>query len=144
MINFMKNMHCKGPRLPNKRSKEAGLSLMEILVSLALGTIFSVAISTSTATSLRISTHTEAHHAASRLASDKLEQIAAIDSLDIDNTLDATESGVTYPGLGITFTRTTAVTTNADSSRTINVSVVSDSTAIPASVDFSTTFALWE
>lgn len=144
MTKSMKILQQSGSKMPVSTGSESGLSMIEILVSLALGAIFSVAISMSTATSLRISTHTEAHHAASRLASDKLEQIASIDSLDIDATLNQTEAAVTYPGLGITFTRTTTVTTNADNSRTISVDVTSNSSAIPVNVDFSTTFALWE
>ncbi len=117
---------------------------MEVMVGMSIAAILSLAIANNTITSLRTAHRTEAHHAASRLASDKLEELAAIDSIVLDDTYDLTENSVSYPGINATFTRVTDVTINADDTRSISVTVTSNNALLSAEVEFETTFALWE
>jgi prepilin-type N-terminal cleavage/methylation domain-containing protein len=121
-----------------------GFALMEVLVSLTLASVAAISVSLSLATSLRVAKLTEVHFAASTLASGKMEELAALDPLDLDPSDNSTETSVTFPELSLTFTRQVTVTVNSDDSRTINVQVSSNSSAIPTVVAFETTFALWE
>ena len=126
------------------RQSEEGFTILSVLVAVVLLAIISLALSRNTMSSLKIMRLTEVNNAASNLAVSKIEEIAANDAADIDNSLDQTEGSVPYPGMDITFTRTTDVTVNADETRTINVQVASNNSALPTSVEFETGLSVWE
>ncbi|MDC0357211.1 type II secretion system GspH family protein [Oligoflexia bacterium] len=128
----------------NRRRKEAGFALMEVLVSIVIASLAATGVALSLSTALKVEKLTEVHLAASTLASSKIEQLASIDPLNLDATDNSTETAVTFPGLNMTFTRTVTVTVNVDDSRTLAVDVSSNNDGIPSTVDFVTTFALWE
>lgn len=125
-------------------SNAAGFGLFEILVSIFLIMVVSMGIASNTIGALHIAKKTEINFLASNLALSKIEDLAAYDVAELDSSFNAVESEVTTEGTALTFTRTTVVSINADSSRTIDVTVSSNSTVIPTAVDFSTTFSLWE
>ena len=126
------------------RSKEAGTGLLEILFALVLVGIVSMAITRSMLLSHSTVKLVEVNYAASNLALSKVEELSAYDVADLDSSFSGTETGVAYAGLGITFTRVTTVTVNADDTRDIQVTVSSESPVVPTTAEFSTTFAVWE
>lgn len=123
---------------------QEGFSLIEVLVSMLLIVIMGLAVASNTAGALRVAKYTELNHAASSLAISKVEELAAIDAVDLNSSFDQIEEDVEWPELNITFTRTTTITVNADGSRRVDVNVTSNASTMPTSVDFATTFALWE
>lgn len=119
--------------------------MVEALVTMVLIGIACLGFVLSQSTAIRIAKMTEAHYAASSLAASKVEMLASIDSSELDSTYNETAALVTWPGLNnVVFTRTTTITVHADNSKTINVTVDSSNTNIPAHVNFVTTFATWE
>lgn len=128
----------------NNLAREAGFTITEVLVSISLLALLGLGVTNSAISSLRFSKYMEVHHVASSLAISKMEEIGALNTVDIDTGLSATENSVVWPGLTFAFTRTTAVTMNADNSRSVDVTVTSNDAPIPASVTFTSTYALWE
>lgn len=131
-------------RLRRERAGQAGLSLLEVLAAIIFTGIVSMAIQSSVVLALRTEKTTEVHFAASVLASDRMEQLLAIDAIDLDNSYDEVDTAVQWGDLNMDFLRTTTVTINADDSRTVEVNVVSGNNAFPVEVEFSSTMALWE
>ena len=123
---------------------ERGLTLIEVMLSLVLLSISALGITYSLITSVRVEKITEVHLAASSLAQAKVEELSAVDSLNLNSSYNEIDAIVSIPGLNMTFTRNTTITVNADSSRTIHVRVVSNKSKLPATADFETRFALWE
>ena len=128
----------------SRHDAEGGFALLEALVSIGLISIFSVAVVGNLLVALRTAKITEANHAASSLASSKMEELASTDPSNLDAADSGTENDVTWGDWGFTFTRTTTVTVNADSSRSATVNVSSNSSVVPTNVTFETTFVLWE
>ena len=126
------------------RNSEAGVGLMEILVAIILLSVVALGMTLNLSTSLRIGKITEAHFAASTLASGHLEELSAVDTANLDASYNEVDTVVTFPNLAFDFYRTTTVVINADNSRTVSVSVNSGNAALPTTVTFSTTLALWE
>jgi len=124
--------------------QEAGFGLMEILVAISLMALVSLGIAANTMAALRIVKKTEVNYLASNLALSKIEELAAYEAADLDATFDGHETSLAMSGTSITFSRTTTIIINADNSRTVTVVVASESPVVPTSVDFSTTYALWE
>lgn len=123
---------------------ERGITMMEVLVGLLLMGIIGMMFASSFTTGLRVATITAANHAASCLATSRMEELAAVDTLDLDSSYNENAVSVSWPDISFPFARTTQVITNADNSRTITVSVSSTNSAVPTSVSFSTTLAMWE
>ena len=132
----------------HRRAGEAdgqeGITLMEVLVAIVLLGLMAGAAISNLIVALKTAQLTEVNFAANSLAISKVEELAAIDVDILDSSYNSTESSVSWGDLNISFTRTTTVTVNADSSRTINVEVSSVGSNVPTTVDFTTTFALWE
>lgn len=126
------------------RNPEAGFGLMEILVAMVLLSLVALGMTLNLSTSLRIGKITEAHFAASVLASGHLEELSAIDAADLDSSYNEVDTVVTFPNLSMDFLRDTTVVINPDDSRTVTVTVDSAHDGLPTSVTFSTTLALWE
>lgn len=127
-----------------RNDNEAGFGAIESLVSIVLMSIIAVAIIMNLVVALRTAKITEVNHAASTLAVSKMEELASIDTLNLDDSYDAVENNVAWGDFNFTFTRTTSITVNADNTRSVDVTVSSNSTNVPSTVSFSTTFALWE
>lgn len=130
--------------LKKLRGSEGGFAILEILACMLLVAILSLAVGQNTVMALKVAKFTEANHAASSLAISKIEELAAIDTLNLDSSYNSTETSLAWESTNLTFTRTVTVTTNADDSRTVRVVVTSNNSTIPTTVDFSTSFALWE
>lgn len=122
---------------------QLGVTLIESLVAISIAGIASLGLMNSFVTSLRVAKLTEVNYAASTLAASKMEELAAIDVSVLSAANNATET-LTEDGLNVSFTRTAAITVNADQSRTISVQVTSNSTMLPANVSVSTTLSAWE
>ena len=125
---------------------EAGIGILEVLLSIVVLSLIAVALGSSTmTTALHTYKLTQARTAASNLCMDKVEMLASINPQSMDNTShDATESSVTATGFSnTTFTRTTDVVVNADDSRTVTVNVTSNNSSWPASTEFVSTFTRW-
>jgi Tfp pilus assembly protein PilV len=122
---------------------DAGMGLLEILVAIFLIGIISLGIAANTISSTQIVKKTEINYAASNLALSKVELLAAMDTTSLTAANGSTENNLTVPGTQLTFRRVTVVTVNADGSRTIEVTVTSNSTAVPTTSHFKTTLALW-
>lgn len=146
MNKFLVCLHFDG--LCTKRghvlSGDQGFSLLEVLVAIVFIGIVSLSISSSIAVALKTEKNTEVHFAASVLASDRMEQLSALDAIDLDSSYNESGASVSWNGLNINFLRSTTVTVNADDSRTIDVSITTDNANFPINVSFSSTTALWE
>lgn len=122
-----------------------GVTLIEILASLVLFGLLSMAIAGNLMVSIRTSKLTEINHAASSLATSKIEELASISVSNLDASYSGTELNVSWPGLGSTFSRVTTVAVNADDSRDVSVTVNSNLQGYTtSSVTLATRFALWE
>jgi Tfp pilus assembly protein PilX len=129
---------------PRTQDSEAGIAVMEVLIALVLITIVGVSLSWSVLTSLVAMKKVEMNNAASGLAISKIEELAAVEVSHLNNTYSAAESAVLVDGIDISFTRITEVQVNADNSRTVAVTVSSNSSTVPTEVSMSSRFALWE
>lgn len=125
-----------------KRS-EAGIGLIEVLVSTVMLLLIGGAIVANLHFSIRAAKFIEVQHAASTLASDRLEQIAARDVLDITTALNESDAIVPWAGLNFQFKRSTTVTINAGGSRTVEVSVHTVGSNMPQPVVFRDEFYAW-
>ena len=117
---------------------------MEVIIAMVLITIVGVSMSFGVVTSLVAMKKVEMNNAASGLAISKIEELAAVEVSHLDSTYSEAESAVLVDGIDISFTRVTNVQVNADNSRTVAVTVSSNSTTVPTEVAMSSRFALWE
>lgn len=127
-----------------KATNEEGMTVLSVLVAVVILAIIGLSLARNTIASLQIMKVTEVNNAASNLAVSRIEELAGRDASDIDASLNANETNITYAGLGITFNRTTTITVNADDTRDIEVRVVSNSSAVPSDVSFTTSLSVWE
>lgn len=127
-----------------RNHNEAAMTLIEVLVALTVVSIIAIGINLSAISSLRIAKKTEVNYMASNLALSKVEDLAAVDPSELDDTYDTTETGLGVTGMDFTFRRVTDITVNGDDSRTVTVLVTSENSAIPTQSDFTTRFSLWE
>ena len=125
-------------------SLEAGVTVIEAVVSIVILSIVGIAITGNLFVALRTAKTTEINHIASSLAASKLEELSAIDPIDLGPAFSEVEEEVVWPDLNMSFTRETEVTINADSSRTAKVIVMSNHSALKSKVQFQSNFALWE
>lgn len=129
---------------PLTSESEAGIAIMEVIIAMVLITIVGVSMSFGVVTSLVAMKKVEMNNAASGLAISKIEELAAVEVSHLDSTYSEAESAVLVDGIDISFTRVTNVQVNADNSRTVAVTVSSNSTTVPTEVAMSSRFALWE
>ncbi len=131
----------------NKANKilksEVGISMLEVLVSILLLGIMSTGVSKSVVMALKTSTYTEYNHIATSLAVSKMEELASINVTSI-GALHSVEDEVAWPSFNSTFERETVIVINPDESRTITVTVTSNNSYAPTSVQFTNRFAKWE
>ncbi len=123
--------------------RQMGFSMIELLVAVALLGLSGLAISRSVIQGFRILKFSEVNFIANSLAMAKMEEFAAKDTIEITAALNAVEPAVTYPDLGLTFTRTSTIVENLDETRTVTVNVRTNQPPV-TSVEFTSTFVLWE
>lgn len=131
------------PKIKNYKSQR-GFGLIEVLVAFLLFSIISLSATKSAIYSIRYQKNAEVGNIARNLAVTKAEQLAGISLDELDSTYGGTESELTTEGSDILFTRVTTVTVNADGSRSIDITVSSDHSALLNPVSYSTRFAPWE
>ncbi len=131
-------------KLHHESMTECGITLMEVLVAIVLLAIMAAAGISNLIVALKTAKYTEVNFAANSLAISKVEEISAIDVGNLNSSYNEVEPDVTWPDLALTFTRTTTIHMNGDDSRTVDVSVMSNSPDVATNVTFSTTLALWE
>lgn len=119
---------------------EEGFSLIDVLVAVCLLAIMGISLAYSNVNTIQTVSRTERNAIALRLATEKLEQMSAIDPINISDINDSTES-ITW--LGSPYTRVTDVTVNADGSRTILVTVTGGNTILGGSAEVEGTFQIW-
>lgn len=119
---------------------EKGFMLIELLVIVALLAIFALTMLQANMTSMRSRGKAQLYSYASQIAAESLEEYAAIDPINLDNTDDYAD---TVERLGHQFSRTVDVTVNSDSSRTVVVTVSSSNPLYPTSVSVQGVFAMW-
>lgn len=125
------------------KNSEAGIGLIEVLVATLLLMLVGGAMVSNLHFSLRSAKFIEVQHAASTLASDRIEQIAARDVLDISAALNETDTVVPWPGINLSFKRSTTITVKADGSRSVQVSVYTPGANMPKPVVFKNEFYAW-
>lgn len=141
----MKTLVVSNPHSKSKGPSELGFSLIEVLAAMLIISVISIGVHTSTVGALYTAKKTEINHAATSLVISKVEELSAIETKDLTAADGGTESNVAWPAYtNLDFTRVTTIVVNADQSRTVTVSVSSNSTYIPTTVEFTTTFAVWE
>lgn len=119
---------------------QRGFSLMECLVLMVLFSIMGLGLAYSGI--MLVSSRAKAYRSSlcNQIALDRIEEFAAVDPTTLDDTDDSI-STVTRDGLS--FRRTVNVTVNADSSRQINVDVISLSSKFEGRAQLSTTYPVW-
>ena len=126
--------------LQSRNSGEGAFSMLEILVSISLLAVVGLAVATSTIRAYVFLKQSMRSSLASQLALDKIEMLATVNPSTL-----TTANGGTEPSLlqdGVTFSRITTITVNADGSRTASV-VVTSLTRTGGRATFTTTFPQW-
>lgn len=132
-------------RAEPRPARQQGFTLLEVLIALLILGIVGMGLAGNTIASLQIVKKTTTNYQASNLALSKIEELSACNPTMLGPSFNSVEPHVSSPGTPMTFTRTTTVTINtADQSRTVNVVVRSNSSAMPTTAKFTTTFALWQ
>ena len=124
----------------SKGNLEQGSTLIELLVALGLVGIMNLAIAQSALLSASSQGFAENRSLGMQMAMNEIEKYAAIDP-----TLLTAASGSTAQVTreGKKFTRVTTITVNADSTRTVNVSVTNVIAHLRGNVVLEETFPLW-
>lgn len=130
----------KRRRIRNDR----GLTMVESLISLVLLSIIGLSVTYSAMYGVRFQRYTEIGNIAMNLALSKVEELSGIRLDLLDSSYGGTETNLTVTGYKVKFTRVTTVTTNADGSKQIDVTISANKAYLLNSVHFTTTFAPWE
>lgn len=125
-------------------NNEKGFGIIEMLVGILLAAIMGAAVASNLTNALKSGIAFDVNYAANSLANSKLELLAATGAASLDSTDNTSETGLTYPNIDTTFSRTTTITVNSDSSRTAVVTVTATNNAVPTSVTQTSTFAIWQ
>ena len=129
--------------LVKMKRTEAGIGLVEVMVSTVMLMLIGASMVSNLHFSLRSSKFIEVQHAASTIAADQIEKIASLDALSITAKLDEREAIVYAQGLNLPFKRSTTVVVNPDSSRSVTVSVYTSGNNMPKPVVFKNNFYAW-
>lgn len=123
------------------RKKQAGFSVVEVMLCVILLAIVALGISNSTVIAIRANNISSHNSLASQLAIERLEEYASNDPAILVTDATLSETGIVRDGRA--FDRTTTVTINPDRSRTVTVSVESVALEDGGRATISNTYALW-
>ncbi|WKZ56850.1 MAG: prepilin-type N-terminal cleavage/methylation domain-containing protein [Bdellovibrionota bacterium] len=124
-----------------RRSGQCGFSIIECMVALTVLAIGALGVARSISNTLSVSKRTMRHSIAMQLASERLEELAAVDPQSLDETDNSAEADMLVDN--ITFSRTTTVVVNDDQSRTVTVTVAGSVAELGGGVTLSATYPLW-
>ena len=127
-----------------RRMTQAGITMVEVLVALLLFCIIGLGLTKSAVAAINYQKRTEIANLAKNLAVSKAEELSGVKLDELTSAYNHTETDISIATHEIKFNRTTAITVNADGSRTITISVTSSTPLLPNPVSFSTRFAPWE
>ena len=126
------------------RNDQRGSSMLEVLVATLILAIIGLTVTLSAISGIRFQKVSEIGNIAMNLAVSKAEELSGVRIDLLTDSYDATESNLLLTGHKISFKRVTDVTVNSDGSRTIAITVSSDSRYLPQPARYTTTFAPWE
>ena len=132
--------------LMKKISCEKGVGLIEILFSLWLIAIMSLGLGSNIVSTFRTHKSVLISEAVNDLAIERVEVYSSINPLEMTQASHGdSENSLTVPYIkNMTFTRTTTITVNADTSRTINVVVTCNHAGFAnKTTTLETTFIRW-
>ncbi len=121
--------------------KDAGFSLLEVLVAMMLLAVIGLAVAYNTVRSYSLMKRGLRHSYATQLALDKLEELEAISPINLTSANNSTESAVSINN--VFFTRTVSITVNADSSRTVIVTVMPNEVGVGGITSYTSNMPLW-
>ena len=130
--------------MQTERKNQAGLSIIEVLVSISLLSMVALATAGNTIVALKANKRTMVTNILHNLAIAKVEEFAGQDASQIDDSDDSTETSVTTAGTNLTFRRITQVTIGADGARTVDVTVSCNDPMYTSTASYSATFAVLE
>lgn len=121
-------------------SNQQGFSLIEAIISLFLVSTMALSICNSSLTSLKVLSRSEYNNYATQLAMRKMEEWSAKNPTSYSGGT-TTENDVIIDK--VKFDRVSIVAVNADSSRTVTVTVTAQRAGFSGLASFSNTYALW-
>lgn len=129
----------------NLSAAQAGFSMMEVLVAMAVFAIVALGAAQSTIYAVKFQKYAEVSNAARNLAVSKAEELTGVDLALLDDRYDLSESDIAVVGHNaVKFNRSTNVSVNSDGSRTVDITVSSSSPLLRKPIQYSTRFAPWE
>lgn len=117
-----------------------GSTLIEVLAVIVLFAIMALALAKTTIATIVTRGQTEIRALQMQIATEAMEELAGINPINLTDADDATTSLIRN---GHDFTRTIDVTVNGDSSRRIDVTVISTNARFGTSKTLSATYAVW-
>lgn len=123
-----------------RRRSEQGFGIIEVLFSMAILGILSLALVESTAFSFRVSKKMYRDSLATKLAASKLEEYSLYDPSSYDESDSGQEIVMAAPNVNLMVDTTIVV--NADLSRTVSVQVTPPSGVLGGTSSMQTTFFL--
>lgn len=128
--------------LPAHSAKEEdGFFLLELMFVIMLFGVMAMGLCLANRTSMDSRVRAFIRCTALEIASDDLEQYAAINPINLSDTNDFIRTTNKY---GLMFRETVDVTTNANGSRTVDVTIASLNAHMGSTVSLSGTYPIWE
>lgn len=121
--------------------EEGGFTLIDLVMAFTILSLISVAIALSAVAASRSAGIVIRKSIAAHLSTSKLDELAAISPLLLNDTYDSLEAGLTVSGHE--FTRSVDVTVNTDGTRRVIVESYPTNPSLNESVAITRTFAPW-
>lgn len=123
---------------------QAGFLMLELMVALVVLAIVGLAVTTSAYSGLRFQKQAEIGNFARNIAVSRIETLAGVPTASLSSSYNETNTSVTQTGTNVVFRRSTTITTNADGSKTVSVTVSSTSALLSSPITLTSQFASWE
>lgn len=140
------NKQSKENLLNSKLQSEHAFGLVELLFSIGLIAIIALGVGANIVTTFRSHKSVLVSEALGDLAVERIERYSSINPLEMDNSShDDNENNLKVPYIStIEFTRVTDITVNADSSRSVSVTVTCNHPSYTnKTLTLETTFIRW-
>lgn len=126
--------------------EEKGLGILEVIFSIVIISLVMASMTKNMMIAMKIFKQRDVSEAAFDLAVDRVEHLSVQNAVELSDSNDEVESNLTSATLSsnMKFTRTTNITVNADNSRTVDVTVTSNSSKYPVTKNYSIVMAVWE